>query len=763
MRSKNIEQSFLLSLLLAGLFFSPLLAIAQDAENVAEEPNVAEVVAADEAAAEDQAAEEDPVADEDQAAATNKSKPPFARIVRIPLPIKGTVDTDVRQMFDQILATAPKNADERPIIVLEFWPPVDGDGATSEFGRSLDLARYIASAKTAGVRTVSYIPKTVKGHAVLVALATEQIIMHPEAQIGAAGINEETIGPTVRRGYTEIADRRRTIPSAIALGMLDTDLQVQRVNTGMGVRYVLAEDVPEIQRNTNVQSIDTVIPAGRIGLLAADKLRLDFGFVSHLAQDKKELAAALNVPVSDLEVDPSFGGEWVAARIDIDGPISNVMVNRVMSGIDEQMNRDPVNFIAVVIDSPGGNTEESIRLATYLSDMDSAKIRTVAYVTNEALADAGLIAISCDQLVMNADARLGGDGARVIEEDDIELATLAIQEMAKSKNRTWSLPAAIIDPELSVYKYQLADSPVTDIFCDQELKQQEDPERWQEQEEISPQGEVLQLTGVEAKELGLARHTVDNYGEFIDEYHLKETPKTIKPNWAHELIGALASPQVAGGLLFIGFFAMMAEMSAPGLSIGGFIAAVCFLLFFWSNFLQGTAGWLEVLLFMAGIIFIAMEVLVLPGFGIFGLGGGFMVIASLVLASQTFVIPRNDYQLAQLPQSMFTVVAAMAGVGTAGYMLRNVLAKAPIFRRTMLAPPEGEEALARQARESVVQWEHLLGQIGKAMTPLVPAGKADFDGELIDVVSDGVAVDKNAIVEVIEVAGNRVVVKEKKV
>ena len=57
----------------------------------------------------------------------------------------------------------------------------------------------------------------------------------------------------------------------------------------------------------------------------------------------------------------------------------------------------------------------------------------------------------------------------------------------------------------------------------------------------------------------------------------------------------------------------------------------------------------------------------------------------------------------------------------------------------------------------------MLGQIGKAMTPLVPAGKADFDGELIDVVSDGVAVDKNAIVEVIEVAGNRVVVKEKKV
>ncbi len=698
----------------------------------------------------------------DQADLASPSPPPFARVVRVNLPIKGTIDTQVRQMFDQIISTIPADANERPIVVLEFWPPADGQGDNSEFGRSLDLARYLASTKTAGVRTVAYIPKTIKGHAVLVALATEQIIMHPDAQIGAAGIDEETIDPTVRRGYIEIADRRRTIPSAVALGMLDPSLQIQRVNTGNGVRYAASSDVAEIQRTMNVQSIDTVIPAGQVGLLSADKLRLDYGFISHLVEDRQELAAALGVPASDLEIDPSFGGKWTAARIDIDGPISAVTVNRIISGIDDRLQRDPVNFLAIVIDSPGGNAQESIRLANYLADIDSGKVRTVAYVTDQALADAGLIALACDQLVMSVDARLGGDGARVIDSDDVELAKLAIQELASSKNKSWSLAAAMIDPDLEVHQYQLADSAVRDIFCDEELQSQADPDRWERGEQISPAGDVLQLTGEEANGYGLSRHTARDFSDFMDQYHLEESPETIKPNWAHELIAALATPQVAGGLLFIGFFAMMAELSAPGVGIGGFIAAVCFLLFFWSNFLQGTAGWLEVLLFVGGIIFIAMEVLVLPGFGIFGLGGGCMVLASLVLASQTFVIPRNDYQLARLPQSMFVVLAALAGVGTAGYMLRDVLAKAPFLRRTMLAPPEGAAAIELQTRESVVQWDHLVGKTGRATTPLVPAGKVDIEGQLIDVVSDGLVIEKKAIVEVVEVAGNRVVVREVK-
>ncbi len=49
--------------------------------------------------------------------------------------------------------------------------------------------------------------------------------------------------------------------------------------------------------------------------------------------------------------------------------------------------------------------------------------------------------------------------------------------------------------------------------------------------------------------------------------------------------------------------------------MAGFISGISFLLFFWSQFLNGTAGWLELILFTGGLACIALEIFVLPGFG----------------------------------------------------------------------------------------------------------------------------------------------------
>ena len=71
-----------------------------------------------------------------------------------------------------------------------------------------------------------------------------------------------------------------------------------------------------------------------------------------------------------------------------------------------------------------------------------------------------------------------------------------------------------------------------------------------------------------------------------------------------------------------------------------------------------------ILLFLAGITFLLVELFILPGFGIFGVGGGALIIVSLVLASQTFVLPSNEYQFRQMPLSLLTATAAGAGVLT---------------------------------------------------------------------------------------------------
>jgi len=715
-------------------------------------------VAGPRAAADAPSAEPAPGEPAAPAAGEGPEEPAVGRLVRIPLPITGTVDTQVKRTVDRRLAELkPQRA--RPVLVLEFAGRDGRQGEGTEFERALSLARYLASDRLSRVRTVAYLPQSIRGHAVLVALACEEIVMHGEAEIGDAGIDETTVDPTVRRGYSEIADRRRTIPTAVALGMLDARLQVYQVNTASGTHYVLDEDLPRLREQTTVRSVDTLIPAGQTARFTGSQLRVKHGFVSHLAANRGELGHVLKLSSRQLEEDPSLGEAWNAIRVELRGPVTSQSVGRVIRGVRDRQNRDPINFICLWLDSPGGSPAESVRLANFLSDLDSSQVRTVAYIDSQARGDAALIALACDQLVMREQAVLGGPGAHQLQKQEVDDLTAALREIARQTSRRWSLIAALIDPELVVHRYALRGTGVSEYLCEAELAELADADAWQRAEEITQPGAALRVQGSRAVELGLARHSVASYDEFRQLYQLEDDLALVTPGWALELIDALAAPQVAGLLLFIAGFALIAELSSPGIGVAGFVSTVCFLLFFWSSFLHGTAGWLEVLLFVAGISFLVIEVLVLPGFGIFGVGGAALVITSLVLASQTFVWPRNEYQLQQLPQSLLVMGAGGAGMITALVVMRRFLARAPLLGEIVLPPPQGADLDDLQQRESVVDYRHLLGQRGVTVTQLAPAGKARVGEALVDVLSEGEVVARGTAIRVIEVRGNRVVVE----
>ena len=136
-----------------------------------------------------------------------------------------------------------------------------------------------------------------------------------------------------------------------------------------------------------------------------------------------------------------------------------------------------------------------------------------------------------------------------------------------------------------------------------------------------------------------------------------------------------------------------------------------------------------------------------------------MVIVALVLASQTWVIPRNEYQLAQLPYSLMTVIAAGAGVFVGVMLMRRYADSAPGLRRVMLAPPDSAEIEAVSRREALADFAHLHGKRGTVATQLTPSGKARFGDHLVDVMTDGVVVEKGADVIVVDIQGNVVVVE----
>ena len=286
------------------------------------------------------------------------------------------------------------------------------------------------------------------------------------------------------------------------------------------------------------------------------------------------------------------------------------------------------------------------------------------------------------------------------------------------------------------------------------------PGAWQRREAVTQRGKAMQVNGLEALHLGMATEVVDNFDEVLALYGLESRPRKVAPSWADVLLDALRDKRVLWALLLIGGAAFYAELQTPGTGIGGFIATVCFLLFFWGNYLEGTAGWLEILLFVAGLVFLLLEIFLLPGFGIFGVGGGMLILAALVLALQTSnALPTTGTELKELRSSLLTVASAGAGVFALIILLRRYLPRTRGFSRLVLAPPGADdpEIVTRPiANDSL---EYLVGNRGVAVTPLRPSGKVRIDGQVLSVVSNGEPVNDGEDVIVIEVRGNRIVVR----
>ena len=685
-----------------------------------------------------------------------------AWVFRITLPIDEETSKRVRQFVRN--ATDRAGADGRPLLVFEFHVrPDERDFArSSQFGASYELARLLSGERAGKATTVAFVPESIQGHAVLVAMACEWIVMSAEAEIGLAGIHEETITPAVFAAYKEIAGRRKKIPLEVALGLLDPDRRVLEVETETSREYVTAEGLDELRARLKIEGEPTVLfAAGEPGRLSGKHAR-DLDFVDYLASDRRGLARAFLLRPEQLREDPSLVDPWRWARLDLKGPIDARTVDQAQLQIEQAIRRWEINFVCLWIDSPGGSLADSLQLASFLAfDLDPGEIRTVAFIDKEALADAALVALACDQVVMHPEARLGGEGAAVFSEMEIGQAAESVREALSARtSRSWSLSAAMIDPNLEVFQYtRLGRVAYSDYFSEQEWAEQADRDDWKKGPRVTKPGKPFQADARQAVDYRLADEVAGDFAGFKQVYLLEGDPILLRFGWAQVLVDLLARPSVAFLLLLIGFGAMWLELHTPGLGIGGFVALVCFLLFFWSGFLGGTAGWLEVMLFLAGVACLLLEVFLLPGFGIFGLGGALMILVSLILASQTFVLPGNAWQVTKLRDSLLMIAGAGVGVIVIGALVNRWLPHVPLLGGMVLRPPSGEEAEDLSRRESLVHFENLLGERGITTTQLTPGGKARFGEQLVNVIADGEMIPSGTAVVVEEVHGNRVLVR----
>ena len=144
-------------------------------------------------------------------------------------------------------------------------------------------------------------------------------------------------------------------------------------------------------------------------------------------------------------------------------------------------------------------------------------------------------------------------------------------------------------------------------MSDAELDALDDPTEWRKGALLqeSKKGAFLEVSGTVAVEVGLAEAVINSRSELADRYGVSLSDvEILDSTWVDTLVIVLNYRSVTVLLFIIGLIAAYIELAAPGISVGGLVAGLCFGLFFWSRFFGGTAGWLEVLLFLSGVCFI---------------------------------------------------------------------------------------------------------------------------------------------------------------
>ena len=148
----------------------------------------------------------------------------------------------------------------------------------------------------------------------------------------------------------------------------------------------------------------------------------------------------------------------------------------------------------------------------------------------------------------------------------------------------------------------------------------------------------------------------------------------------------------------------------------------------------------------------------------FGISGVLLILISIVMASHTFVWPTQEYEYRQMLSTVLQVTAVLVSVGAGIAVVGRFLPSIPLFNRLILRPEpwdggDPDDPAAKPSADGDVSLAFLLGETGRTTTVLRPMGKARFGEMLVDVSADGYYVESGTPVEVVDVQGQRVVVR----
>lgn len=419
----------------------------------------------------------------------------------------------------------------------------------------------------------------------------------------------------------------------------------------------------------------------------------------------------------------AFPLPWAAAAQPAGQPAGAVWVVPVQGGIDlglaafvqrsvREATEAGAALILLEVNTFGGRVDAATEIRDHILN---AEVPTAAFVSERAWSAGALIALAAETLWMKPGASMGAAEPVPASEKTVSALRAEFEATAERRGRDPVIAAAMVDAQVEV-------------------------------EGLVNKGEILTLTANRAQEVGYADGVAATRDEVLSALGVSDRPVVVSQlNWAENVSRFLSDATISQLLLTIGLMGLIAEATSPGLGVPGALGVLALALFYGARLVVGLAGWEHVLILVLGLILIALEIFVIPGFGIAGILGLAAVIGSLVTSF-------GEWQEA-LRSLGISLVLALVGASIfwrygrrSGWWGRVVLS-------ARLEPKDNDLPLR--------DFSGYVGKEGVAVTTLRPFGTVEIDGERIDAVSEGGYVDAGRPVIVRRAENSRVVVRER--
>ena len=396
----------------------------------------------------------------------------------------------------------------------------------------------------------------------------------------------------------------------------------------------------------------------------------------------------------------------------------------IKNGLEEAKKND-ASLIILEIDTPGGLLSSALEIKNALIE---SEIPVAAYINKNALSAGALISLSCSEIYMSDGSIIGaatpiylqGGEPKKASEKEVSAMRAAMRASAENSKKNAKAAEAMVDETIVLTK--------RDDGIDLDDKT------------------FLTLSADEAVKINIANSKANSVEEILKIKNINDDYEIInfEEGQYDFILRFLSNPAVLSILISIAIAGIYLEIKTPGFGIGGVVAIVCFFLFFTAQFFIGDSGFISPAVFVLGIVLLALEIFVIPGFGVTGIAGIIAIFASIFMS----------FGIANISQAVFVIFVSLIIDIIIIILMARFMTKSKVFKSKMFLETD------TSGYHSSESYDDLLGLEGTAYTPFRPSGNILIDDKKYDAISEGEFIQKDAKLKVILVNGNKIVVKE---